>query len=259
VWRAEREIPEELWRKAKNMGAEVAECDYIPGGWPEHTRCVVRRVRVERDELRKDKRSRRRRTIDPNQLRLLEDGGAELAYAYSFIVTNLDWDVVEVEAWFRQRALVEEAIKDSKAGMALRHLPSGHEAVNRTWMWAAFLAFNCSAWLQSLAGVDIGPDGRAHGKRLRRELISVRHGCATTRMGCSCVSLPNTDRASLLTLGELSAHSRASPAPDRPVSTGHRALAGSSNDSNCGNRDLARPYAGDDRANGPCHALSVHR
>jgi hypothetical protein len=173
VWRAEREIPEELWRKAKNMGAEVAECDYIPGGWPEHTRCVVRRVRVERDELRKDKRSRRRRTIDPNQLRLLEDGGAELAYAYSFIVTNLDWDVVEVEAWFRQRALVEEAIKDSKAGMALRHLPSGHEAVNRTWMWAAFRAFNCSAWLQSLAGVDIGPDGRAHGKRLRRELISV--------------------------------------------------------------------------------------
>ena len=74
-------------------------------------------------------------------------------------MTNLDWNVVEVEAWFRQRALVEEAIKDSKAGMALRHLPSGHEAVNRTWMWAAFRAFNCSAWLQSLAGVDIGPDG----------------------------------------------------------------------------------------------------
>jgi len=46
-------------------------------------------------------------------------------------------------------------------GLQSRHgsspLPSGHEAVNRTWMWAAFLAFNCSAWLQSLAGVDIGP------------------------------------------------------------------------------------------------------
>jgi len=126
-------------------------------------------------------------------------------------------------------------------------------------MWAAFLAFNCSAWLQSLAGVDIGPDGRAHGKRLRRELISVPARVCHHAHGLFVRVAPNTDRASLLTLGELSAHSRASPAPDRPVSTGHRALAGSSNDSNCGNRDLARPYAGDDRANGPCHALSVHR
>jgi hypothetical protein len=71
VWRAEREIPEELWRKAKNTDAEVAESGYIPGGRPEDTRCVVRRVRVERDELRSDKRSRRRQTIDPNQLRPL--------------------------------------------------------------------------------------------------------------------------------------------------------------------------------------------
>jgi hypothetical protein len=57
--------------------------------------------------------------------------------------------------------------------MALRHLPSGYGAVNRTWMWAAFLALNCSVFLQSLAGVDTGPGGRAHGKRLRRELIAV--------------------------------------------------------------------------------------
>jgi hypothetical protein len=173
VWRAEREIPEDSWAKATGMDAEVAECDYLPGGWPAGTRCVVRRVKVERNELSKDKRSRRRRTIDPNQLQLLEDGAAEIAYAYSFILTNLEGDVVEIEAWFRRRALVEAAIKDSKLGMALRHLPSGYEAVNRTWMWAAFLAFNTSAWLQALAGVDLGPDGRAHGKRLRRELISV--------------------------------------------------------------------------------------
>lgn len=54
--------------------------------------------------------------------------------------------------------------------MALRHLPSGCESVNRTWMWAALLALNVSAWLQSLAGVDDGP---AHGNRLRRELVVV--------------------------------------------------------------------------------------
>jgi hypothetical protein len=173
VWRAERQIPEDSWKRAKEMDAEVAECSYVPAGWPEGTRCICRRVRVTRDELRPDRRTRRRRTIDPNQLRLLEAGEAQVAYAYSFIVTNLSGDIVEIEHWFRQRALIEERLEDSKLGMALRHLPSGYETVNRTWMWAAFLALNCSVFLQSLAGVDTGPDGRAHGKRLRRELIAV--------------------------------------------------------------------------------------
>ncbi len=173
VWRAARQIPEQAWRPAQGMDAEVAPSPYVPGGWPEGTWCIARRVKVVREDLRADKRTRRRRTIDPNQLALLEDGEADVAYAYSFIVTNLEGDPVEIEAWFRMRALVEERICDSKGGMALHHLPSGYEAVNRTWMWSAFLALNCSVWLQGLAGLDTGPDGRAHGKRLRRELITV--------------------------------------------------------------------------------------
>jgi hypothetical protein len=40
-------------------------------------------------------------------------------------------------------------------------------------MWAAFLALNCSVFLQSPSRVDSGQEGRAHGKRLRRELIGV--------------------------------------------------------------------------------------
>ena len=40
-------------------------------------------------------------------------------------------------------------------------------------MWSAFCALNRSVWLQGLGGIDTGPDGRAHGKRLRRELIAV--------------------------------------------------------------------------------------
>jgi len=39
------------------------------------------------------------------------------------------------------------------------------------WLWAALLALNCSALLQTLGGSDT--NGRAHGKRLRRELIGV--------------------------------------------------------------------------------------
>jgi len=171
AWRACRDIDPAAWRPAVGMDAETAQCDYVPAGWPAGTRCVVRRVKLERAGLRCDPRSRRRRTVDPAQLALLEAGQIEAAHAYTFILTNLDWDCVAVEAWFRQRALVEERIKDSKWGMALRHLPSGHEAVNVTWMWAAFLALNLSVWTQSLAGLDT--EGRAHGKRLRRELICV--------------------------------------------------------------------------------------
>lgn len=171
AWRAVRDVPAERWCPAQGMDAEVAECAYAPASWPAGTRCVVRRVPLSRQGLRSDPRSRRRRTIDPNQLVLLEAGEIATAYSYTFILTSLAWDPVSIEAWFRQRALVEERIKDSKWGMALRHLPSGYEPVNTLWMWAAFLALNISAWTQSLAGLD--HHGRAHGKRLRRELICV--------------------------------------------------------------------------------------
>ena len=172
VWRAERKIPDGSWRKAKGMDAEVAECDYVPKGWPSGARTICRRVRVAREELSTDPRSRRRRTIDPNQLTLLTSGEADHVYAYSFIITNLTGDICDIEAWFRQRALVEEKIKDSKLGLALRHMPSGYEAVNMLWMWAALLGLNISSWLQALTGRD-ETDGRAHGKRLRRELVCI--------------------------------------------------------------------------------------
>ncbi len=172
VWRSAARLGEDAWSEATGMaGAEVGVCDYVPGGWPEGTRTIVRRVRVDGPEVRRDPRSRRRRTIDPTQLALVLGGGADHAFAYSFIVTNLDGDPVDIEAWFRGRAQVEERIRDSKCGLALRHLPSGYSAVNQVWMWAAFLALNLSVFCQSLGGVDAG--GRAHAKRARRELFVV--------------------------------------------------------------------------------------
>lgn len=172
AWRATRAVPSQGWRPATAMrGAEVAECDYVPADWPADTRTIVRRVRLDAAEVRADPRSRRRRTIDPRQLALVLGGDADHAYAYSFIVTNLTGDIVEIEAWFRQRAQVEERIKDSKCGLALRHLPSGHATVNTVWMWAAFLALNLSAWTQALGRTDT--TGRAHAKRARRELFNL--------------------------------------------------------------------------------------
>jgi hypothetical protein len=57
-------------------------------------------------------------------------------------------------------------------GLALRHMPSGYEAVNVMWTWAALVGLSISSWLQALTRHD-ETDGRAHGKRLRREFVCV--------------------------------------------------------------------------------------
>ena len=172
VWQAIHTVDEAAWTPARGMpGAEVARLAYAPAGWPVGTWAVARRVRVAATDISADPRARRRRTFDPAQLRLALGGQLDQLDAYSIIVTNIDDDPVSLEAWFRERGQVEERIKDSKLGMALRHLPSGSAAVNAVWMWAALLALDCSARLQALAGIDT--DGRAHGKRLRRELLGI--------------------------------------------------------------------------------------
>ena len=170
VWRHIAAISDDAWAPAIGMaGAEIADCDYLPAGWPPGTHSIVRRVRV--DDVRADPRSRRRRTIPKTQLSLFHDGDLDHVYAYSLLVTNLTGDANLIEYWFRERAWIEERIKDSKLGMALRHLPSGHPATNACWMWACLLALNLSAWTQTLGQVD--NQGRAHGKRLRRQLLNL--------------------------------------------------------------------------------------
>ena len=41
------------------------------------------------------------------------------------------------------------------------------------WMGAALLAGNLSTLLQALTGIDTGEQGRAHGDRLRHQLLRV--------------------------------------------------------------------------------------
>lgn len=67
---------------------------------------------------------------------------------------------------------VLQFVVHSKLGLAMRHMPSGYEAVNVMWMWAALLAMNISSWLQAFTEHDKA-NGRAHGKRLRRELVCI--------------------------------------------------------------------------------------
>ena len=179
AWRAYAAVPEDAWQPAKGMrGAFVAVLDYRPEGWPQDTYTIVRRVRVDTAEISADGRSRRRRTIPAEQLALALGGQLDQVWAVSFIVTNIPTgghekfdSAVDVEAWFRRRTDIEDRFKDAKLGAALRHLPSGHQAVNQVWMWAALLAVNLSVLLQALTGID--GNGRAHCARLRRDLLCI--------------------------------------------------------------------------------------
>jgi hypothetical protein len=189
LWRSLARVPEDAWVDADMAGAQVATCFYQPAGWPEATRTIVRRVLVDPDRLRADPRSRRRRTIAPDQLAFALAGGAADVYAYSFICTNLSGPPERIEHWFRERAWIEERHKDSKWGYGLIHLPSGRYRVNRIWMWSAYLATNLSVFTQTLGQVNV--DGvRAHAKRARRDCSACPPGCSPTPGRPSCASPP---------------------------------------------------------------------
>ena len=67
---------------------------------------------------------------------------------------------------------MENLFRDTKHGGALRHLPSGHHAVNRAWMWGALLAATSCGWLHHLTAT--GHDGRlvGHGVRGGQAMIT---------------------------------------------------------------------------------------
>jgi len=168
VVRAWCAIDETAWRPAAGMhDAEVAEAVYTPKGWPA-MRCLVRRVRHPAERISADPRARRRRTLDKAQLQLVLDGEADHAYGYSVLLTTLDGDCVDIEAWFRGRVAIEDRFRDAKLGYGLRHLPSADPAINHLWVAAALTAMNLAALTQLLAGQD-----RRHAKRLRHDWLHV--------------------------------------------------------------------------------------
>ncbi|MGH3831433.1 MAG: transposase [Pseudonocardiaceae bacterium] len=130
-----------------------------------------------------DPRSRRRRTLHPDQRALPLTALAELdaVYGYSFIVTNLDVSTpakaTAIEHWYRHRTEIENIFRDSKHGAALRHLPSGYPQVNTAWMWGALLATNIAGWLHHLTAAP-GPHGRLLGHGVREDqamIATLRH------------------------------------------------------------------------------------
>jgi hypothetical protein len=180
MWRLLAGIPDDAWHDAIEMdGAQVAVAEYCPDWWPASTRLLIRRVALDPAQVSADPRSRRRRTLHPDQraLPIPELACAGAIYAYSFILTNLDVSspdkAAAVEHWYRHRTTVENIFRDSKLGAALRHLPSGYPQVNMAWMWGALLAASMAAWLHQLTARTAGEDILAgHGVRGGKAMIA---------------------------------------------------------------------------------------
>lgn len=135
-----------------------------------------------------------------------------------FVVTNLDVSTgakaAAVEHWCPHRTSMEHLFRDTKHGAALRHLPSGHQAVNRAWIWGALFAATSCGWLHHLTATR--HDGRlvGHGVRggqamiatLRRRLIAVPARLIRHARGLTLRLPPGHDL-----LAEVLAHVRALP------------------------------------------------
>lgn len=184
LWQLLDGINEDGWREAIDMrAAQVAVADYRPADWPAGTWLLIRRVRLSVEQVSADARSRRRRTLHPDQrtLPLAELQAEQAIYGYSFILTNLDVSTPDkaaaVEHWYRHRTTIENLFRDSKHGAALRHLPSGYVEVNTAWMWGALLAATLDGWLHQLTATTAGEDILAgHGVRGGKAMIATwRH------------------------------------------------------------------------------------
>ena len=113
--------------------AQVAETAYTAGrGKKQRTvRLVVRRTRL----------------TEPAQRRLWPDWRH-----HAFITSDTEISMIAADAFHREHAVVELAIRDLKEGAGLDHIPSGHYHANAAWLACAVLAHNLGCWTTQLAG-----------------------------------------------------------------------------------------------------------
>jgi Transposase DDE domain group 1 len=92
-------------------------------------------------------------------------------WRYHALVTDRVGTTVELDADHRRHAVVELCIRDLKAGVGLRHCPSGKFAANAAWLTIATLAHNLLRWI---AAIGLGTRGElVVAKTLRRTLLSL--------------------------------------------------------------------------------------
>jgi hypothetical protein len=102
-------------------------------------------------------------------------------------LTDLGGTAVELDAFHRDHARVELAIRDLKEGAGMEHVPSGHFFANAAWLCCAVLAHDLLRWVALLGGVVKVGTGLV-AKTVRTQLLAVparlvnRSGARTLRM-----------------------------------------------------------------------------
>ena len=87
---------------------------------------------------------------------------------HAFITSNTEISMVDADAFHREHAVVELAIRDLKEGAGLDHIPSGHYGANAAWLACTVLAHNLGIWADLIADMP----RRTHRSR-RTQLISL--------------------------------------------------------------------------------------
>src|SRR6266536_2204623 len=92
-------------------------------------------------------------------------------WRYHAFVTDRVGTTVRLDADHRRHAVVELCIRDLKAGVGLRHHPSGKFSANAAWLLAATLAHNLLRWI---AAIGLGARQElVVAKTLRRTLLAL--------------------------------------------------------------------------------------
>ncbi|MGH8997479.1 MAG: IS1380 family transposase [Acidimicrobiales bacterium] len=109
---------------------------------------------------------RRTRLSDPRQARLWPE------WRHFAFLTDLEGDRVDLDAFHRDHARVELAIRDLKEGSGLEHCPSGNFSANSAWLQCAVLAHNLIRWSATI-GQPAPVDRLSVARTVRFQLLAI--------------------------------------------------------------------------------------
>jgi hypothetical protein len=162
VKKAVASIQESAWLPIEYTAdgeAQVAECDY------RGRRLIVRRTR-----------------LLGRQAQLWPD------WRHFGLVTDLGADAIDLDAFHRNHATVELAIRDLKEGSGLSHVPSGQFSANAAWLLCAVLAHDLIRWTAMLG--EMTPSGQLVVARTVRTCVLSVPGRLVSRSGRPTLRMP---------------------------------------------------------------------
>ena len=136
-----------LYGHVKAAIAAIPEADWTPIAYPQSGEAHVAETTLAAGE----RGNRRRMRLVVRRSRLTDAAQAALwpNWRYHTFTTNTTQDTVTADAYHRQHASIELAIRDLKNTTGLAHLPSGNFAANAAWGTCAALAHNLYRWINA--------------------------------------------------------------------------------------------------------------